>query len=140
MKKLFALFVITFLSLSSHAVTIKVLGKKGVVLFDYEFYAHLPLNVGEVTVLAFDMQKVPYKGNEDGINQIFGIAGNGDDDLEVVSDREMKAHGWCYSLNGKVENFFGNQAYLPNQQSVIVWFYAYAHYKNGKWIAMCVPN
>ena len=58
--------------------------------------------------------------------------------LEILSEREMKAYGWCYSINGEVPEAFPDEVALGPQDKV-VWFFAYAHYLAGEWISQCVP-
>ena len=93
------------------------------------------LSVGQITLKALEELKIPYIGSEDGINSIFKSP-VGLDAIEIISDREMYAYGWCYSVNGvEPEILPGRYGVRPGDE--IVWWYGYAHYKDGRWISQC---
>lgn len=96
------------------------------------------MNLGQATVEVLRENNVNFQGNEKGINTAFGSP-FGDDSIIIVSDTEMKAYGWCFSINGMVPEVFANEVALENGDN-IVWFYAFAHYKDGEWIAQCSPS
>jgi hypothetical protein len=51
----------------------------------------------------------------------------------------MKAYGWCFRLNGEVPELMANEVTDLRENDVIEWYYAYAHYRGGQWIAQCRP-
>lgn len=95
-------------------------------------------NLGELSIKVLDLYEVDYQGNERGINTAFQTP-FGDESLVVLSDTEMKAYGWCFSINGQVPEVYADQIILENGDK-ISWYYAFAHYKNGEWIAQCSPS
>ena len=76
-----------------------------------------------------------YEGSEMGVKSINGLGSA----LEVLSDTEMNAYGWCYRVDGKVIDLLAGQCLLTGNESSIEWYYAYAHLNRNDWTAMCVP-
>jgi hypothetical protein len=76
-----------------------------------------------------------YRGSEAGVNSINGLGSA----LEVLSDTQMNAYGWCYQVDGEVSDLLADQYVLTGQESRIEWFYAYARLDRGQWTSMCVP-
>jgi hypothetical protein len=76
-----------------------------------------------------------YEGNDGGVIRIAGL-GNA---ISVISDTEMKAYGWCFRLNGEVPELMANEVTDLGETDVVEWYYAYAHYRGGEWIAQCRP-
>jgi hypothetical protein len=85
-----------------------------------------------------DQNKIPYQGSERGFNSIYNTP-VGDAAIEVISDTEMRAYGWCYFVDGTEPGIFADEIVLVNSINKIEWVFSFAHYKNGKWIAMCEP-
>ena len=96
-------------------------------------------SVGSVTVEALTNLGVPFQGSEQGIRSIRNTV-TGDDAMEVISDREMRAYGWCYRLNGVEPDLFPDQVFVQSDADVIYWFFGFAHYKDGKWVTYCTPT
>lgn len=96
------------------------------------------ISVGELTLLIFNENNISYIGNEKGFNSIMGSP-IGLDALEVVSDKELNAYGWCFSINDTLPESFANTIkVLPNDK--IKWWYGYAHYDEGVWTSQCRPS
>lgn len=96
-------------------------------------------SVGRVSVGAFAQNRLPFTGSENGILSIRNTV-TGDRALEVVSDREMRAYGWCFLVNGYEAKKMPSQIPLSSSSERITWFFGYAHYRDGKWISMCTPT
>lgn len=96
-------------------------------------------SIGAVTIEAFDAHKTVYVGNAIGIHSIRGSV-TGDRALEVLSDREMRAYGWCYSVNGVQPDDYPNDILVKDDSEIILWFFGFAHYRDGKWISYCTPT
>jgi len=94
--------------------------------------------VGDLTIHTFNKNGIPYLGNERGINVIFDSP-IGDAALEVISDTEMRAYGWCFFVNGEVSMEYGDETYL-NPGDKVEWIYSYALYSKGEWKSMCNPS
>ncbi len=134
MLKIFLAVLFSFSSVQ--AVTLKVIGKNGEVLFSGENESALPKTVGQVSVDFFNQNQIPFVGDIDGIVSIYGLGS----DLDVISDTDMKAYGWCYSVNGVVPEDFVHKVNIIDQKTELIWFYAYAYYKAGEWVAQCVRS
>lgn len=132
---MFKIFLAVLFSFSSvQAVTLKVIGKSGEVLFSDEQISSLPKTVGQVSVDFFNQNQVPFVGDIDGIVSIHGLGS----ELDVISDTDMKAYGWCYSVNGVVPEDFVHKVNILEQKTELIRFYAYAYYKAGEWTQQCV--
>jgi hypothetical protein len=88
------------------------------------------------TIDILNLNKIPYLGVAGGINSI-NNSPVGLDAMEVVSDVEMRAYGWCVAVNGKVAKDFPNQVSLTSQDDEIVWYYGYARSIENQWLGMC---
>lgn len=107
-------------------------------LFILNFEMTSARDVGELTIQTLEQHQIPYIGSEMGMNSIFNTP-TGIDAMEIISDSEMLAYGWCY----KVNDF--EPAQYPHEISIssddhIVWWFGYAHYKDGQWISQCEPS
>ena len=94
-------------------------------------------NVGALTLQTLDNHHIAYQGTPAGLNQAFETP-IGLDAIEVISDKEMLAYGWCYEVDGVVPEIFPNAYIIGPQTKVITWFFGYAHYLNGEWIGQCL--
>jgi hypothetical protein len=76
-----------------------------------------------------------YQGSEGGVTSINDLGSA----LEVLSDTQMNAYGWCYHVDGRESGLLAHQYALTGTERQIEWFYAYAHLDRNQWKAMCVP-
>ncbi len=96
-------------------------------------------SAGEATVATLTAHEVPFVGEAGGISSIRGTV-TGDAALEILSGVEMRAYGWCYSVNGVEPDVFPDQIALQADTDVVRWVFGYAHYLNGDWISYCTPT
>jgi len=138
MRLLTALIVLASLNVCSYsyALTFKVIGKNSEVLFSTVTEASLPQTVGQISVEFFKKNQIPFIGDIDGIVSVYNIGS----DMDIISDTDMKAYGWCYSVNGVVPENFVHKVSVSNQETELVWFYGYAYYQAGEWVSQCVPH
>ncbi len=129
------IFILLFAS-QAHAITLEIIGKNGQLLFKHEQLIQLPSQLGEVSLSIFKQHQLSFKGGAYGFTSIFDL----DQNLEIISDIEMKAHGWCFSVNGLTPETMADETSIPDQTTIIRWYYAYAHYKSDQWIGQCVKN
>lgn len=115
------------------AATIDVVGPQSILIPKEELKGNLNESLGKITIEFFKNKNLKFEGNETGIVSINQL-GNW---VDVLSDNEMKAYGWCFSINGEVPETMSDQTLLTNQNDHIRWYYAYAHYLNGEWVAQC---
>jgi hypothetical protein len=96
-------------------------------------------SVGKVTIDTLDRADFVYIGSDQGINSIRGTV-TGEAALEVISDDEMRAYGWCYYYNGVEPAQFPNEIIVSRENDKIEWIFSFAHYKGGRWISTCNPT
>lgn len=95
-------------------------------------------SVGEISEQIFKDHKIPYVGNASGFSSI----ANSPTDLEnieVISDREMRVYGWCYTVNGVIPEKMPDQIFLKTKNDSINWFYAYSTNLENQWTDYCTP-
>lgn len=133
MRNLIAAFVLLAAS-NSLAVSWKIYGPCS------ETPVHegnVPLKNFEVSVGAFSLQvfednEIPYIGSDLGFNSIIGTPTDRSS-IEIVSKDELRAYGWCYSVNGKIPEQMPNEVFFTENNAELVWFYAYSTVKNNQW-------
>jgi hypothetical protein len=139
MKTLLTL-VVMLGSLSVHAVIVDVIGpcsKKP--LYAGVFVTDINDSAGKISIDFFEANNIPFIGSVDGIARIANSP-IGLDAMEVISDTKMRAHGWCFSVNGVVPDALASKTYLASQDDYISWFYAYSTYDQGVWSDYCTPT
>lgn len=139
--KILILFVLFsfFISFDSSATTFIVKDPKTATeLLSTEMTIHENETLGSVTVEQFEKavrhKSLTYKGDESAILSINEIGS----ELKVISNREMKAYGWCFKIDGFIPETMPDQTFLNGNEINITWFYGYAHYLNGKWVGQCL--
>ena len=138
------LVVLCLLNLSvlsiAQAMSLEIIGKNARSIYRATLVGeYQTLSVAQFTLRALaeaEAQKqLTYEASELGILKVNGVGS----EEELISDSQMKAFGWCYSVNGVVPEQFANQVYFTSGTDRVVWFYAYAFYDAGEWVAQCVP-
>lgn len=94
--------------------------------------------VGDLTIHFLNKNRIAYQGSERGINTVFNTP-MGDNALEVISDSEMRAYGWCYFVDNLGPDEFADEYPLNDKIKKVEWVFGFAHYKNGEWISNCTP-
>ena len=140
MKFLFLTFIFSLIS-SANAGTISFVGacsKEPIAVFDFDINEASEKSVGQITIDTLIEQSIPFLGTDEGINSIFNTP-VGIDAMEIPSDTEMMAYGWCYSINGFEPNAYPHKIFATNDDHILWWF-GFAHNKDGKWISQCTPS
>lgn len=96
-------------------------------------------SLGDWTIQSLQENKIPFEGSASGIRSIYDSP-TGDAALEVLSETEMRAYGWCVSINGEQPGVMPDQVILTDPNSEVVWFYAYTLYDRGQWKDVCTPS
>jgi hypothetical protein len=94
--------------------------------------------VGTSTIRQLDNLGIPYLGTERGLHSIYDTP-TGSQAIEVVSATEYLAYGWCYSVNGFEPADYPDE-FAVSENDSILWWFGYAHFKDGRWIAQCNPS
>lgn len=108
----------------------------GIQIFSHDLKT--PSTVGEITVKLLEINNIPFIGTAFGINSILSTP-TGIDAMIPISDNEMNAYGWCYSVNGISPEEYPNKVILENGD-IVKWWFGFAKYLNGKWITQCTPS
>lgn len=93
-------------------------------------------SVGALTITALDREGVPYVGSAGGIASIRNTV-SGDQAIGVLSDTEMRAYGWCFSLNGEEPDLMPDDVIVADEHDEIRWYFGFAQYRDGAWISYC---
>ena len=133
----YILLILLSLSSFANAATIQVIGPcSEIPLLNTSVNIDTEESVGQFTLKAFDQLSIPYKGDDVAITSIFNSP-SGSDAFEIISKTEMRAYGWCYTYNGIEPNVYPNEVPMAKNTDTVVWFYGFAHYKDGEWVSMC---
>lgn len=136
MMKAFILFII-FVPSFSFSAKLEIIGpcsERPVYQFDIGDKFD---TVADLTFYVLNKNKIPYIGTDKGITSMLN-APYGDGALEVLSDTQMRAYGWCFIVNGNLVLEYADETYL-NPEDKFQWVYSYAWYDRG-WKSMCNPS
>lgn len=95
-------------------------------------------NVGELTVATLTKFGIPFTGSLEGLASAFETP-TGKEALEVLSETEMRAYGWCFAVDGVAPDLYPHEVLLGPETQNITWTYGFAHFKDGQWISQCTP-
>lgn len=93
------------------------------------------VSLGQLTINALEELELSYVGSDAGISSIFNTP-TSLDAMEVISDTDMKAYGWCYLVDGELVDRYPNEMASIGVKSV-TWFYGYALMEDASWVSMC---
>lgn len=137
MTKIAVFLFTSFYTFSALAYEVNFIGPcSSEPLFTTEVAWEQEQNVGRMSLDVLNDFQIPYQGTVEGLNQIFNTP-IGREAMEIISDHEMLAYGWCYAVDGVVPELLAHEFKIGAEAKVVSWFYAFAHYKNGEWIAQC---
>ncbi len=140
MKKLILLCTVLFSysSLSTIDITIKNLCEDS----DYHFESVLPqqsTNLGFLTVKLLKENGIPYDGAEYGFRSILNTPVDFDS-YEDIDTYRMRSYGWCYTVNGKLPDYYADKYMVePNDNLKVVWYFSYSEFYKNEAISYCVP-
>ncbi len=92
--------------------------------------------IGEATVKTLWANHIAFQGTDRGLNTIMNLPGK-DESLEVLSDTDMRAYGWCFDVDGEIPEVYPDQIPLHQGMKKIRWFHGYAEMKGGQWVSQC---
>jgi hypothetical protein len=92
-------------------------------------------NLGQLTKQTLVENNIIHEGTDKKISTIYNIPQE-DQKIEIISDQQMYAYGWCFSVNGKVPDSYGDKIEVTDND-VIIWYLAGSHYNRGEWLSMC---
>lgn len=136
MKKI---FLTALLCLSAHAVELKFIGPCHEEFIMKTEVTEEYANVGELTVATLTKFGIPFIGDAEGLSSAFETP-TGADAMEVVSKDEIRAYGWCYSVDGVASDVYPNEVAITPDTKSIVWHFGFAKNFRGEWVTMCTPS
>lgn len=102
-------------------------------------------SIGELSIKTFDKFHIQHLSSDYGVSQLMNSP-VGIDSMEVISDTVMRAHGWCYSVDGQIPELLMNEVKLTGEEKEINWFMGYSTYVGNpqtgehQWVGQCVPT
>lgn len=133
------ILILLLVSFSAHAIELNFVGpcsKKPVLTVNVPEKFN---NVGELTVKTLTKLSIAFIGSEQGIASVFGTP-IGDESVEIISDYEMRAYGWCYSIDGFAPEVYPHEVPVTSATKVITWHFGFARYYKGEWVTQCTPS
>ena len=129
------LFILSLLFISPvHAVTLAVYQMQGVRILGTSLgNKAVGQSVGVATIAALrqkaDFSDFTYAGDENYISSMNGLG----EKTETLHNGDIKASGWCFTLNGVMPNQGANQIKITSQSDEVVWYYGYMLKTGGEW-------
>ena len=103
------------------------------------------ISIGNLTIKTLDTNKIQYIASDYGVSQILDSP-IGIDSMEIISDTKMRAHGWCYSVDGEIPELLMNEVQLDGSEKEVTWFMGYSTYIGDintgehEWVGQCEPS
>jgi hypothetical protein len=137
MKTIF-FFLSFFSALSAFAASYEIVGPcQAEATYKGDFPITDPISVGDMTMAILINQQIPYEGSTQGINSMMNTP-TGNDAIEILSNSEVRAYGWCYEVDGVQPALMPGEYTLTGNEHVR-WFYAYSVFRSGRWVSYCEP-
>lgn len=124
----------------AHATSFKVVGGcSDTPLFTSNITIDESINVGKLSVDLFEQENIPYFGSELTIMSIFETP-FGAEAYEFLSPNHLRAHGWCYIVDGVEPGVYPSQFNVSKSTKSITWLYGFAEMIEGQWKTQCTPT
>jgi hypothetical protein len=125
-------------SLSANAVELKFIGPCAETFIMRVNVKEEYANVGQLTIETLKKFNIPYQGSYEGLASAFETP-VGDASVEVISNEEMRAYGWCYSVDGVAPEVYPHEVPITAKTKSVVWHFGYARFYKGQWVTQCSP-
>jgi hypothetical protein len=137
MKK-YTLLILFFSVSASAAVELKFIGpcSENFIMRTMVDEAHE--NVGQLTIETLKKFNIPFVGAYEGLASAFETP-IGDAAVEVISAEEVRAYGWCFSVDGVAPELYPHQVPVNQTTKSVVWHFGYARFFRGQWVTQCTP-
>lgn len=97
------------------------------------------VTLGDLTIKVLNANEIPFKGDPQGIAQIFDSP-MGKDAIETLNSTQMRAYGWCVHVDKVEPAEMPDQVVITARVKKILWFYAYSLFDDGVWKDYCTPS
>lgn len=130
---------------SAHSLELKIVNPCEKTLILKESLPNNGETIGKISTDIFTKYNYQFEASEFGVAQLLNSP-IGIDAMEVISDTVMRAHGWCYSINGEVPELLMNEIVADESIKTVVWFMGYSTYVGNmqtgehEWIGQCIPT
>ena len=128
-----------FATSSAWALDFKVVGPCSETPLVSTSVAASSTTLGDLTVDTLTALGIPFTGERSGIGSIANSP-KGDDALEVLSETQMRAYGWCVEIDGVQPDLMPDAVPVTAATKTVTWFYAYSLYDAGVWKDYCTPS
>lgn len=125
-------------SLSANAVELKFIGPCSDEFIMKVNVTDVYENVGMLTINTLSKFSIPHQGTPEGLVSAFETP-VGDDAIEVISDEELRAYGWCFAVDGVAPEVYPHEAPVTPETKSVVWTYGFARFYKGEWVTQCTP-
>ena len=125
----------------SYSASIKFVGacdEKALIETNIDLDKNKNISLGKFTLEILEQFNIPYIGSEYGFNSIFQTP-TGINAIEVISETNFLAYGWCYSLNGFSPEVYPHEILVKSDDEV-KWWFGYATFQDGQWVTQCTPS
>jgi hypothetical protein len=124
--------------LLSHALTFEVVGPcQAKPVYSGAMAVEKPMSAGRATLEILNREGIPFVGSESGLNSILGTP-TGLAAIEVLSEEELRAYGWCYEVDGRQPAEMPGELILRGTEH-LRWFYAFSLSRRDVWVSYCEP-
>ncbi|OUR99637.1 hypothetical protein A9Q84_01040 [Halobacteriovorax marinus] len=141
------ILLLPLFSTHTFAVTLEVVGpcsETAVIEVEYDI-SDLSQSVGFYSVEMFTAFDIPFLGTDGGMNSIINTP-TGKKAIEKISETKMRAHGWCYQVDGFEPAAMTNNYFFPTKTSHLRWVFGYSTFDGdiftgiGEWTGYCDPT
>lgn len=137
MKK-FLILSALFLSLSVFAVELKFIGPCSIEFIMKVNVDEAYTDVGTLTISTLSKFSIPHQGTPEGLVSAFETP-FGDEAIEVISDEELRAYGWCFAVDDIAPEVYPHEAPITAETKSVVWTFGFARFYKGEWVTQCTP-
>jgi len=130
-----------FLIQSAHAVSISVYQPQAVRVLGMNLGSKVVgKSVGDATVSALNakasLSNFTFSGDANYISAINGLG----EKTETLPNGDLKAYGWCFTLNGALPDQAASQTKINAESDEIIWYYGSMSRISGQWQTNCVAD
>ena len=126
---------------SAHAVTLSVYQPQAVRVVGMNLGTKVVgKSVGDATITALNakaqVSNFTYTGDASYISSMNGLTQK----TETLPNGDIKASGWCFTLNGVLPDMAASQIKITAESDEIVWYYGYMLRAAGEWQKNCIAE
>ena len=136
--KIIVFLLLSFLSCNGLAVELKFIGPCSDQFIMKVNVSDEYSDVGALTIKTLSKFLIPHQGTPEGLVSAFETP-FGDDAIEVISNEELRAYGWCFAVDGVAPEVYPHEAPITVETKSVVWTFGFARFFKGEWVTQCTP-